>query len=342
MRVSTGEAPPLENATISGERSRIAGMMKLHNPGSSTTFTGILRACACSEICRLTLRSLVAAMASATPSRCCASKRAMTVSTRCCSANAGSICGAPTRTLAPASSSTPALRLATSPPPATRQSLPLTFRKIGRKSMLLDSLQDQRHQRFRQFDPARQCKFMGMRRHLLPGLADDLYPLCFVILRVLRSKSGHVVLDEHQIGHVFHQLRLRVDLQPLLADDGLNAGYHRIVITCSLHDAPGSLCVELVQPGAPFQIAYSVHGIVAARDLPALDVLGAHREFHGLRCLGGIALLHFAHAQCVEQLLGILLAVGHLLVRVFRVGLVEGGDGGLIMLLCHIARSLNQ
>ncbi len=44
MRVSTGDAPPLEKATISGERSRMAGMMKLHNSGSSTTFTGMLRA----------------------------------------------------------------------------------------------------------------------------------------------------------------------------------------------------------------------------------------------------------------------------------------------------------
>src|ERR1019366_1468022 len=150
------------------------------------------------------------------------------------------------------------------------------------------------------------------------------------------GKSDHVMFDEYQIGHIFHQLRLRVDLQPLLAHDDFDAFDHRVVITHFLHDAPGSLCVELVQPGAPLQIALPIHRIVAARDLSALDVLCTHREFHGLRCLGGIAFLHLAHALCVEQFLGILLAVGHFLVRVFRVGLVEGGDGGLITFLCHI------
>src|SRR5574340_12287 len=149
MRVSTGEAPPLEKATINGERSRMAGMMKLHSSGSSTTFTGMLCACATSETRRLTLRSSVAAMASVTPSRCCASKPAPTHSTPCCPAKSGVIQGATTRTRAPASSNTPALRLATSPPPTTRHSLPLTFRNIGRNSMLLHRLQDQQLQRFK-------------------------------------------------------------------------------------------------------------------------------------------------------------------------------------------------
>src|SRR5574340_88787 len=336
-RVSTGEAPPLENATINGERSRTAGMTKLHSSGSSTTFTGMLRARASSETCRLTLRSSVAAMTSITPSRCCASKRAAMISTPCCPTSAGSICGATTRTRAPASSKTPALRRATSPPPATRHSLPLTFRKTGRKSMLLHRLQDQRGQRFRQPDVAGEHELMRARRHLLPSLADDLEPLFLVVLRVLGGESGDVMLVEHQVRHVFHQLRLRVYLQPLLADDARDAGDHRVVITRLPHDAPGGLGVESVQPGAPLQIALPIHRIVAARYLPALDMLRAYRTLHCLRCLGRIAFLHCAHALCIEQFLGIFLAIGDLGVRVFRVGLVEGGDGCVKTFLGHVA-----
>src|SRR5574340_623991 len=120
-------------------------------------------------------------MTSVTPSRYRASKRATTHSTPGCSARSGCIPGATTRTRAPASSNTPALRLATSPPPTTRHGLPLTFRKIGRKSMLLHRPQDQRLQRFRQFDPARERELMGARRHLLPSLPDDLDPLGLVV-----------------------------------------------------------------------------------------------------------------------------------------------------------------
>ena len=44
MRASTGDSPPLETATMIGERSMIDGRMKLHSSGVSATFTGMWRA----------------------------------------------------------------------------------------------------------------------------------------------------------------------------------------------------------------------------------------------------------------------------------------------------------
>ena len=46
MRASTGDTPPVDMAICTGSRSIIDGMIKLHSPGLSTTFTGILRALA--------------------------------------------------------------------------------------------------------------------------------------------------------------------------------------------------------------------------------------------------------------------------------------------------------
>jgi hypothetical protein len=106
---------------------------------------------------------------------------------------------------------------------------------------------------------------------------------------MLSDKSGQVMFDEHQIDHVFHLLGFRIDLQTPLADNFLDAFYHLVVITGFLHDATHRICMKLVQSGAPLQITLLVHRKAAARDLPALDVLGAYRQFHRLRCFGNIA-----------------------------------------------------
>lgn len=63
-RARTGDVPPEETATISGERSMIDGMIKLAWRGASTTLQKIRRASAASLTCWLTVSSSVAAMAS--------------------------------------------------------------------------------------------------------------------------------------------------------------------------------------------------------------------------------------------------------------------------------------
>ncbi|MNG16811.1 hypothetical protein D3C84_1007520 [compost metagenome] len=66
-RASTGASPPLVTATISGERSTIAGKITLHSLGASTTLTGIPSAWAWADICALSGSSSVAAMINTTP-----------------------------------------------------------------------------------------------------------------------------------------------------------------------------------------------------------------------------------------------------------------------------------
>jgi len=53
-RASTGEAPPVDTATTTGERSTIAGRMNEHSSGSSTTLTGSSCDCARRETSALT------------------------------------------------------------------------------------------------------------------------------------------------------------------------------------------------------------------------------------------------------------------------------------------------
>ena len=53
-RASTGEAPPLDTATMSGARSMIEGRMNEHSAGWSATFTGMRRALAAAATARLT------------------------------------------------------------------------------------------------------------------------------------------------------------------------------------------------------------------------------------------------------------------------------------------------
>ena len=69
-RASTGATPPLEIAITSGERSTIAGTMKLDNPASSTTLTRTCRSRAVAATRALTAGSLVAATTSVAPASC--------------------------------------------------------------------------------------------------------------------------------------------------------------------------------------------------------------------------------------------------------------------------------
>ena len=67
-RLSTGAEPALEMATISGERSMMAGMMALQWAGESTTLQKIWRRFASLKTCWLTSGWLVAAITSHLPS----------------------------------------------------------------------------------------------------------------------------------------------------------------------------------------------------------------------------------------------------------------------------------
>src|SRR5437763_1620200 len=66
---SAGDAPAVEIAIASGPWRTIAGRMKLHSGGTSTTFTSIARASASSDTAMFTSLSSVAAITTSTPSR---------------------------------------------------------------------------------------------------------------------------------------------------------------------------------------------------------------------------------------------------------------------------------
>ena len=121
-RVSTGASPLLPTATTTGERSTIAGMMKLDSSRSSTTFTGMLRRSACRATQALIACLSVAAIARRTPSRCSGRNSVATcvISPAAArSARPGTSSGAMTRTCAEVRSSRSTLRSATAPPPTT-------------------------------------------------------------------------------------------------------------------------------------------------------------------------------------------------------------------------------
>src|SRR3569833_341299 len=136
-RASTGEAPPVDTAATSGERSMIDVNTKVHTSGLSTTLTGTLCARAAAATRRFTASSLVAAPArrqsrsssSSNTSPSCRSSPSRTRSSkRACRR------GAITVTRAPARNNKSTLRAATSPPPTTKQRASLRSRKIGNHS----------------------------------------------------------------------------------------------------------------------------------------------------------------------------------------------------------------
>ena len=59
-RASTGAAPSVPIATVTGERSTMAGVMKVESSGASTTLTGMPRAVAALETAASSARSPVA------------------------------------------------------------------------------------------------------------------------------------------------------------------------------------------------------------------------------------------------------------------------------------------
>ena len=121
-RVSTGASPLLPMATITGERSTMAGMIKRDFSRSSTTFTQILRASALRATQALTDSISVAAITSRAPSRCSGRNssaicRTSPRASRSC--KDGHKCGETKVIAAPALESSTVLRAATSPPPMT-------------------------------------------------------------------------------------------------------------------------------------------------------------------------------------------------------------------------------
>ena len=136
IRARTGDAPPVEKAIMSGDRSSIAGMMKVQRAGLSTTLTSMFFDFASSKTALLVSRLLVAATASVIPSRWWAWNLSGVYSMSGSALNASHRSGDTTLTSAPDRKSADAFLKAVSPPPTTRHARPLRLIKIGKKSIV--------------------------------------------------------------------------------------------------------------------------------------------------------------------------------------------------------------
>src|SRR5688572_659840 len=132
---SIGATPPLETATTSGERSTIAGRMKVERAPSSATLTGMPAARAATATASLMAATSVAANTMRMPATSEAAKfrRRQRSSPRSAAwMMAGPALGATTVTSAPAERSRAILRAATRPPPTTSAGACCKSTKIGR------------------------------------------------------------------------------------------------------------------------------------------------------------------------------------------------------------------
>ena len=134
-RARAGAAPPVEMAMVIGDRSTIAGMMKLDSFGRSTTLTGTQRCWAASDTRAWSASSSLATTTSDTPARSSSSKARPAQEMRPSPINwaiSPTTVSAIRVTCAPADSSSSTLRAAASVPPATRARRPCRDMKSGK------------------------------------------------------------------------------------------------------------------------------------------------------------------------------------------------------------------
>ncbi len=137
---------------------------------------------------------------------------------------------------------------------------------------------------------------------------------------MLACEVGEPVLEEHEADHVLERLRLGVALDVLLAHQRLHAGDGSGVVADAAEDLRRDVAVELLEPGAPFQVADAVAREFVARDLPAPDVLAARRQFQRLGGVRREALEPLGHLPRIDELLRRLRAVDGDPVRIGGVG----------------------
>src|SRR6516162_2591458 len=89
------------------------------------------------------------------------------------------------------------------------------------------------------------------RRHLVPCLGENAGEL---LLTGLSNKAGEVVLQEHDTHHILQQLRGRLRLQALLANERANARDVVGVIARRCHDLADAPGVKLPEMLAPAQV----------------------------------------------------------------------------------------
>src|SRR5262249_31087608 len=80
----------------------------------------------------------------------------------------------------------------------------------------------------------RLCRLLSARRHLRPGLAQDAEHLLGVMTG---CEFAQLMLEKYQARRIFEQLRFRIELELLLAQQAADARDGVVVVTGRSHDA---------------------------------------------------------------------------------------------------------
>src|SRR5690606_15489523 len=111
---------------------------------------------------------------------------------------------------------------------------------------------------------------LPLRRHLRPGLAQDVDDLGVV---VTTREFGEEIFQEHEAGGILEHLRLRVRLETFLAQQLADPRDGRGVVAGLDQNLAGGLGMEIRERAAPAMVALLAGRIVAAWNGPAPDML---------------------------------------------------------------------
>ncbi|MNT10483.1 hypothetical protein D3C72_1453170 [compost metagenome] len=119
--------------------------------------------------------------------------------------------------------------------------------------------------------------------HLLQRLAQNFHNL----LAVGGVEGFVLILQKHQAQGVFHGLHIRVLLDALLHDDGLDAVNHVVLVARFTQDAFRDSGMMPRQGLAPRQITHAPVRVALAADFPAPDMLATRGQHQRQGCLRG-------------------------------------------------------
>lgn len=123
---------------------------------------------------------------------------------------------------------------------------------------------------------------MPLLRHLAPRLLQDLDNFLLVVLLLKRLE---LVVQKHQAGYIFKDLRLLVCLQILLPYQRSHARRAVLRVPTVLAYLLHQLGLSLLQKRPPCVVAHACHRVRRAGHFPAPKVLCAHCEAQRLGCV---------------------------------------------------------
>ncbi len=116
---------------------------------------------------------------------------------------------------------------------------------------------------------------MTLRRHLAQRLAKDVDDPVVVVAFVFGQKILEIMFEKDNGRDIFEGLRFPVLLQLLLANERPDMGDRRRVVAIGLHDLARKPRMMRAAGAPPVVVAATSLRIIAARNFPAAQMLGA-------------------------------------------------------------------